>query len=349
MTPMRWDRVCVEAIGYELPEERVTTASLEDRLGPVYRALHLQPGHVAALTGIRERRVWPPGTSMAACGAAAAKKALAQAGISGSDLAAVIYAGVSRDNLEPATACAIAEAIGAGGDTLVFDISNACLGVLNGIVEIANRIELGQMRAGIVVAAESSRAIVNASLDRMNSDPTMDRYRLGLATLTGGSGAVAVVLTHLDASFTERRLVAGAAVAAPELNRICRWGPESGLLGESRNIMDTDASQVLEHGVALAVRTWERLLSASGWRSRDVDRVICHQVGSGHRDAVLGALEVSKESDFSTYETLGNIGTVSVPITAALAAEAGFLRSGHRVGLLGIGSGLNCLMLGVQW
>jgi 3-oxoacyl-[acyl-carrier-protein] synthase-3 len=346
---MRWQKVCVEAIGYELPDERVSTASLEARLVGIHGALHLEPGQAEALTGVRERRVWPVGVSMAECGARAAKKALEQAGIAGHDLGAVLYAGVCRDNLEPATACAVADAIGARGDALVFDVSNACLGVLNGMVEIANRIELGQMRAGIVVTAESSRAIVESSIARMNADPTMARYRLGLATLTGGSGAAAVVLTDVESSFADRRLVAGAALAAPEHHRICRWGPARGLLGETANVMDTDASAVLEHGVALGEATWERLLAATGWRAGDVDRVICHQVGAPHRKEVLAALGVDGARDHSTFETLGNMGTASLPITAALAHEAGFLRKGDRVAMLGIGSGLNCLMLGVEW
>ena len=50
-----------------------------------------------------------------------------------------------------------------------------------------------------------------------------------------------------------------------------------------------------------------------------------------------------------TFEFLGNVGTVSLPITAAIASERGFLERGDRVGLLGIGSGLNCVMLGVEW
>jgi len=346
---MRWQKVCLEAIGYELPTERVSTATLEAKIGATYSALRLEPGQVEALTGIRERRLWPPGASMADCGARAARKALELAGLAGRDLGAVVYAGVCRDNLEPATACAVAEAIGAGGEAIVFDVSNACLGVLNGMVEVANRIELGQMQAGIVVAAESSRAIVESSVARMNADPSMERFRLGLATLTGGSGAVAVVLTHIEASFAERRLVAGAALSAPQFHRICRWGPVSGLLGETPNVMDTDASAVLEHGVTLGRATWDRLLTSTGWRAADVDRVICHQVGAAHRTEVLAALGVDPARDYSSFETLGNIGTVSVPITAALAQEAGFLRKGDRVALLGIGSGLNCLMLGVEW
>ena len=77
--------------------------------------------------------------------------------------------------------------------------------------------------------------------------------------------------------------------------------------------------------------------------------MICHQVGAGHREAVLKALGVPPEKDFSTFEYLGNIGTVSLPITAAIAEEREFLQPGDSVGFLGIGSGLNCLMLGLEW
>jgi 3-oxoacyl-[acyl-carrier-protein] synthase-3 len=346
---LAWRRVCLEAVAAVVPEERVSTRSLEARLGPLYRALHLEPGQVEQLTGIVERRVWPTAPVMASCAVQAARRALDQAGVAARDLGAVVYGGVCRDQLEPATACAVAEALGVGGEALLFDVSNACLGVLNGVVEVANRIELGQVRAGLVVSAESSREIVDATIDRLNREPTLERYRLGLATLTGGSGACAVVLTHADDSASEHRLIAGAALNASAHHRLCRWGPPTGLLGETANVMDTDAAGVLEHGVELGAATWAQLLEATGWSGGQVDRLIAHQVGSGHRREVLAALGVAPARDHSTFERLGNIGTVSVPLTAADAAAAGLLRSGDRVGLLGIGSGLNCLMLGVQW
>ena len=53
--------------------------------------------------------------------------------------------------------------------------------------------------------------------------------------------------------------------------------------------------------------------------------------------------------DFTTFRYLGNIGTVSLIVTAAIAEERGFLAAGDKVGFLGIGSGLNCLMLGIDW
>jgi len=346
---MRWSKVNVEAITYELPGEIVTSAELDARLSPIHEALKIAPGQLEALTGIRERRQWPPGTSMASVAARAGQQALERAGVSPDDLGAVIYAGVCRDNLEPATACAVAAALGTGPEAQVFDVSNACLGVMNGMVELANRIELGQLRAGLVVSAESSREIVDATIERMNREPTMERYRLGLATMTGGSGATAVLLTAADFSASEHRLVAGVALSAPAHHRICRWGPSAGLLGERANVMETDASQVLEHGVELGRATWDRLLSTSGWRREEVDRVICHQVGAANRRDILSTIGVPESKDFSTFARLGNMGTVSLPTTAAMADEAGFLHAGQRIALLGIGSGLNCLMLGVQW
>ena len=64
---------------------------------------------------------------------------------------------------------------------------------------------------------------------------------------------------------------------------------------------------------------------------------------------MLSTLGVPEAKDFSSFERLGNMGTVSVPLTARLADEQGFLRPGDRVGYLGIGSGLNCLMLALQY
>ena len=346
---MRWTRVCLEAIGYELPEERVSSASLEARLEPLYRSLNLGPGQLEALTGIRERRYWPRGTSMTDAAVRAGRKALEASGVAAQDIGVLIFAGVCRDQLEPATACAVAHALGVAPEAILFDLSNACLGVVNGMVDVANRIELGQMRAGLVVSAESARHIVDGAIDRMLAEPTLERLRLSLATLTGGSGAIGVVLTDESLSDSGHRLQGAAALSASEHHRLCRWGPPQGLLGETPSQMDTDATGVLQHGVALGVRTWEQLLRTLEWRASEVDKVICHQVGGPHRDAVLAALGVSPARDFSIYPDLGNIGTVSLPLTAAFADEAGFLARGERVAFLGIGSGLNCLMAGLTW
>src|SRR4029450_2869887 len=80
-----------------------------------------------------------------------------------------------------------------------------------------------------------------------------------------------------------------------------------------------------------------------------VAKVICPQIGAGHQETMLRTLGIDPEKEFCTYPYLGNIGTVSLPITAALAEDRDFLKPGDRVAFLGIGSGLNCLMLGIEW
>ena len=351
---MKYTKVVLETIGYELAPVVVTSDELEERLETLYKKLHIAAGSLEALTGIAERRWWEPHHSLSRSAAAAAKKALTRSGVPAEALEAVIYAGVCRESFEPATACAVAAELGVEGAAAVYDISNACLGILNGIHEIANRIELGQIRAGVVVSAETAREIVDVTIEHMLREATMTAYTEGLATLTGGSGAVAVLVT--DGSFgseASHRLLGGAQRAAPEHYGLCRWGlADAPTLHRAEALpqsMITDAAAVLQHGVTLGVATWRDFLGQMGWSTEDVDRVICHQVGASHRDAILASIGIAPEKDFSTFPHLGNIGTVSLPITAAVAEERQAIRSGDHVAFLGIGSGLNCIMLGVEW
>jgi 3-hydroxy-3-methylglutaryl CoA synthase len=73
------------------------------------------------------------------------------------------------------------------------------------------------------------------------------------------------------------------------------------------------------------------------------------QVGSAHRRALYSSLELDQTKDFSTLEFLGNTGSVALPITMAMGIEKAPPAKDEKIAILGIGSGLNCLMLGVQW
>ena len=111
----------------------------------------------------------------------------------------------------------------------------------------------------------------------------------------------------------------------------------------------TDAVSVLRYGLSLGIKTWNSFLHELGWAREFVDKIISHQVGKPHRASILEALGINEEKDFPTFSFLGNMGTASLPISVALAEERGFLENGDQVGLLGIGSGLNCLMMGLKW
>lgn len=346
---MKYSRVYLEGMGYELGPNVVTSGSLEGRLAPVYSKLRIGQGQLEALTGIRERRWWNKGTAVSQGAAAAARKALEESPVPARDLGVLVYGGVCRDHLEPATASHVAAQLDVSPDLEVFDISNACLGVLNGIVAVANRIELGQIRAGMIVSCESSREINEIMIGHMLAHPDMETFRMSIATLTGGSGAVAVILSDGSYGAGRPRLRGGVHRAAPAYHELCRWHVGNQVPFDLPQYFETDGVAVLKHGTKLGTDTWAAFLPELGWDRDSVDRVVCHQVGRQHRDTILGALGVAADKDFSTYEYLGNMGTVSLPLTAAVAAERGVIRRGERVGFLGIGSGLNCLMLGWEW
>jgi 3-oxoacyl-[acyl-carrier-protein] synthase-3 len=350
---MKYTNVFIDAIGYEIAPVVVSSLELERRLEGLYRALHLGEGQLEALTGINERRWWEEGYRISDGAVAAARRSLEASSVRADQLEVLIYGGVCREYFEPATACRIASLVGVSAEAAVYDVSNACLGVLNGLVDIANRIEIGQIRAGMVVACETAREINEIVIAQLLADRSMDFFKLSLATLTGGSGAVALVLT--DGSFSRERghrLLGGVTRNASAFHGLCRWGiEETGPPGryQFQQFTSTDASAVLTNGIELGVQTWHAFLEKLNWTAGQVDKVICHQVGAAHRETILKALEIPEEKDFATYPFLGNTGTVALPLTAALADGREFLEAGDRVGFLGIGSGLNCLMLGLEW
>lgn len=346
---MKYENVYIDAFGYELPPNVITSDDLENRLEPLYQALRINKGQLTAITGIRERRFWDRGFRMSTGAIIAARKAMANSTATPQDIGMLVYGGVCRDHLEPATACAVADGLGIGPEAEIFDISNACLGILNGMAQVANAIELGQIRAGMVVSCESARQIVEQTIDRMVNARDMNVFKSSLATLTGGSGAVAVVLTHRNFADDGHFFQGGMVRSDPRHHRLCIWGPDTGIPATMPLVMETDSVGVLENGVILGTQTYQAFCDTIWRDTGGPDKIICHQVGSTHQRTILEALDIPTDKDFITYPYLGNIGTVSLPITMAIAHERGFLASGDHVGLFGIGSGLNCILLGVKW
>ncbi|MEW6380119.1 MAG: 3-oxoacyl-ACP synthase III [bacterium] len=351
---MRFHNVCIEAFGYVLPENIVTSAEVEQKLSPLYDKLKLPYGRLELMTGIRERRFWNRGTLPSEGSIKAGEKALERTSLTRDRLQCLIHAAVSRDFLEPATATVVHHALGIPESALVFDLSNACLGFINGMVILASLIESGEISAGMVVAGEHGGPLVETTIARLLSDPapTREKLKSAFASLTIGSGAAAVILTHTDISKTGHRLLGGASRTASRHNGLCRGGVEgadSALDSDSQPTMKTDSERLLQEGCLVASRTWADAKNNLGWSNEDVDRFFCHQVGTAHRRALFASLELDMNKDYPTVEYLGNMGSVSLPATMAIGIDKGLLKAGQRAALLGIGSGISCCMLGVEW
>jgi len=350
---MKYSTVYIEAFGYELAPHIVTSRELEEQLKPFFDFAGFKPGQLEALTGIKERRFWDVDHTLAEHAAAAGQKAIDEAGIDPKEIGALTFCGVGQDGFEPATSCAIADKLNLGPDAHVYDLKSACLGMVTGMVHVANEIELGNIKAGLVVSCETARQIVESTIDEINIRKDINFYKDTIATMTGGSGAAAILLTDgtLGNPGTQRHALKGGVVQnAIQHHKLCYWGFEQkGMPTSSRVIMRTKAQEVLENGIALGIKTYKHFKRELNLPDDKPDKFIGHQVGEGHHQLLYNALNLDRKKDFVTFPFLGNVGSVSLPITAAIADERGFLLPGDFVALMGIGSGLNCYMLGVEW
>ena len=348
---MKFERVCLEMAGVVLPEEVVSSGELERRLEPVYSRLNLCEGRLELMTGIRERRFWEPGTLPSDGSTRAGRLALEHAGVAAEEIDYLAHTSVSRDFLEPATASVVHRNLGLPARAAFCDISNACLGFLNGMVTVANMIELGQIKRGLIVAGESSRQLVETTIGQLLHDPelTKKKLNLALASLTIGSGAVATVLAHESVSGSGHRLLGGVVRAATGHHELCKGSADTGFGNDAAMSMVTDSESLLNAGCALAGETWTQFKQELGWSNEDINRCYTHQVGVAHRDRLYDIIDRDPSRDFATLEFLGNVGSVSLPLTMAMGVERDPPKRGERIAMLGIGSGLSCMMLGVQW
>lgn len=341
---MRFSEVAVAAVAHVDAPIRVTTESIADELGPFLDRIGLPRRALQGLSGIVARRFWPANTPPSHAATLAAEHAIAASGLDRAQLGVLINTSVCRDYVEPSTACIVHGNLGLGGHTLNFDLANACLGFINGMELVATMIERGDVEAGIVVDGENSREVTEKTIARLLAGGTTDDFRAEFAALTLGSGGAAAVLvsakTQRERGERVRPYRGGLSIAATQHNRLC--------IGHSDRMV-TDSNGLLHAGIDLAEQTWARGKADFGWHERYFGTHVLHQVSKTHTEQLMKRLGLALETTLPIYAEHGNIGPAAVPMAWSKSLQAGRIADGDRVALMGIGSGLNCAMVEVQW
>lgn len=317
---------------------RITTSEeIDRRLQPALKRLRLPKGLLQRVAGVHERRNWGEGQSFDDAAISAGKRALEQAGIRPGQVGLMINTSVTRKHLEPSVAVRIHHGLGLPSSATNFDIANACLGFVNGMTLAAQLIDSGQVQYAVVIDGEDADEIQANTIDRLGR-PDIGRkdFMSEFASLTLGSGAAAAVLGPADAHPGGHRILGGVTRAATQFNDLCVGSVDG---------MFTDAKALLKGGMELVVSAWTE--ARRDWSWSHMDRYIMHQVSDVHMNAILKAIGLDRSRVPTTYPKLGNVGPASIPIT--LAQEAKDLRSGDRVLLMGVGSGLNTAMMEIAW
>jgi len=342
MKPMLFKNVAIEAVACVLPTTILTSADIESQLSATLERIGIKPGIIEGLSGIRERRFWDIDQQASDVATLAAEKVLQQTGIRREAIGCLISTSVSKDYIEPSVASLVHGNLGLADHCINYDIGNACLGFVNAMASVGMMIDAGLVDYGLIVDGENSREVVEATINRLRQpDAKPDAFRDQFATLTLGSGAVAMILCHRNMSTTGHVVNGSVTRAATRHSRLC--------LGQ-RDYMTADASKVLIFGVELAKKTWDLASSTlTNWSDAQIDAYMPHQVSRRNMDVLNSKLGLTPEKHHLNFPNLGNIGPAAVPITLCQAAESGRLRAGDHVALMGIGSGLNCSMMSVTW
>src|ERR687893_764024 len=241
----------------------VTSDALDDALADTYRRVGLRPGLLERLAGIRERRWWGEGVTFVDGAAEAGAKAISESGVDPAAIGLMVNTSVSRRYLEPSTAVAVHHALGLPRSCQNFDVTNACLGFVNGMELAAAMIDSGMVDYALIVNGEDARPVQERTIELLNRPDTVTKDVLGhFATLTLGSGAVAMVLGRADRHPEGHRLIGSVSPAGTEHHEL--WtGDNDG--------MQTDLKGLLAAGLQLSEELWADAAPEFDW-SGGMDR-----------------------------------------------------------------------------
>ncbi len=326
--------------GIHLPEKRVSSREVLEEVDSLNR-FGVSYDWLDKAMGIHERRVAAAGVLPSDMAAHAALEAMDSAGLAPADIDVIIYAGVIRDYLEPATAHIVQHKIGAR-NAVAFDVTNACHGFMNGIHLMDALIATGQARRGLVVTGEQGFRYTEKAMRALRE--TDDRA--AFTRLVGG-------LTLGDAG--------AAMLMGPKL------GPDSGFMGfmlQSRGehaglcvcghegegaVLETDMASIVANGIAMLGDMYDEFMAKLKWSPVEIDKFVHHQVGLKVFAHHARYAKISPEIMPNTVTTLGNLITASIPVNLHNLRINNEIEPGQKVFIAGAGSGLSVSQAGLIW
>ncbi|MDG2027642.1 MAG: 3-oxoacyl-ACP synthase III [Acidimicrobiales bacterium] len=337
----RFTEIAITGLAHVDADVVVTTESIDDQLSATLDRFEMPRGLVQSLTGIDERRFWREGMAPSDAAVLAAEKLIGESDVDPDTIGLLINTSVCRDHLEPSTASIAQGKLGLGRDCMNFDVGSACLGFLSGANIASSMIERGDIEHALIVDGEDCRQVVEATVARLQrSDIDEETFREQFACLTLGSAGVAILLSRADSNVDAPRYLGGLSVSATEHHELSVGGPKEGR---------TQAHALLMAGLDLAKDGWQEAQAEFDWASDSIAMVAAHQVSRVHTDMLIDRLGFDGDKVPRTYPTFGNTGPAAVPTVLSKEVDAGRLKTGDRVILTGMGSGLNAMAIEVVW
>jgi len=317
----------VVGCGAYLPERIITNHELAGRLDT-------SDEWIRQRTGIGERRVAAPGELTSDLAFRAAERALASAGMSGSDLDLLVVATATPDNTFPATATKVQARLGMTRGA-AFDLQAVCAGFIFALSVADNALRLGQARTALVIGAETFSRILDWD----------DR---GTCVLFG-DGAGAVVLKAVSASVLGGRFILSSHLHSDGRQYDILYvdgGPSS---THSTGFLRMEGREVFRQAVQHLSEVVDEALRANDLSAADIDWLVPHQANSRIIDGMGRKLGLSPEKIVMTIERHANTSAASIPLALEVAVDDGRIKRGDLVLMEALGGGLSWGASLVRW
>lgn len=325
-------RVRLLSVAASLPPLERTSADVESILMRHNPALPIRPGTLAAMTGIRTRRVATDDMQCSDLAVDAARAALAKASLVPADVDVLIFAAAGQDLVEPATAHIVQHKLGTRCQ--VFDVKNACNSFLNGMQLGESLIQSGAARTVLVTTGE----ICSRAIDWHAED--VDELKRNLPAYTMGDAGAAAVLTgsHNGEGIFYRRFAALSQYW--ELATI----PGGGSMhprGDEYTYLRGDGARLKQAFVDEGSLLFSSMMHEAGVGFDDFSRIFVHQVSIPYHREMLEASGMPDDKVTRTVVEYGNMASASIPVAFALEYDRGMLSPGDRVMWVGMASGIS--------
>jgi 3-oxoacyl-[acyl-carrier-protein] synthase-3 len=305
--------------GHYLPARVVTNSELAARIDTTDEWIRTR-------TGIQRRHVAADGEMTSDLATAAARSALASAGLKGSDIDAIVLATATPDQTFPSSATRVQRAIGMDGG-FAFDLHAVCAGFIFALANANGMIASGMAKRVMVIGAETFSRILDWD----------DRSTCVLF----GDGAGAVILEAFEGTgeSTDRGILGTCLHSDGTLNDILyvSGGPSStGNVG----VVRLEGREVFRHAVVKLAEVADEVMEKVGVTGADVDWIVPHQANLRIIESTAKKAGVPMGKVVVTVQDHGNTSAASIPLALSIAVLDGRIQPGQLLLMEAIGGGL---------
>jgi 3-oxoacyl-[acyl-carrier-protein] synthase-3 len=286
-------------------------------------------------TGIRERRIAAEGETTSDMALAAARAALASAGVSAQSIDLIVLATSTPDNTFPAAAVSVQAGLGITQGA-AFDVQAVCSGFVFGLATIDGLLRTGAFKRALVIGSETFSRILDWN-DRTTCVLFGDGAGAVVLEAQNGAGTRAdrgILTTHLrsDGRHKAKLYVDG--------------GPSS---TQTVGHLRMEGRAVFKHAVAMVADVIEDAFKATGYTADDVDWFVPHQANKRIIDDTAKKLGIAPEKVVTTVDRHGNTSAASIPLALTVAVADGRIKRGDLVMLEAMGGGFTWGSALVRW